>query len=182
MANLSQTWDNFIDNPYTENGTFKEQLFNDLLHKSTNDVIISEEQFESLHESFENSKSENQKLKLEKKQLEDKGGRKQRSIQEELRLKQVIKDIKSSKMRYKRQGNKMRRTQKFSLTLTNKLEKLLFSIKTNNIHNIDKSTINRIHFLLIAFCVNTLSEMHNKFASSQENIDEIYNYLLNKKK
>merc|ERR1712228_466402 len=121
--------------------------------------------------SYENSKGESIKLKAEKKELEEKeGGRKQRSIHEEVRSKQLIKEIKSAKMRYKRQGNKMRRTEKFSLSITEKLQKLLDGIKDND-------TINRIQFLFILFCIKTLIQIQTKFACNDQNIEQIYKYL-----
>ena len=195
-VSLHTQWDTFLLNPYFNNHDFNESKFNDLLHQSTAEVISSEEQIESNQLNHESAKAECARLKAEKKQLDDRNGsRGRRSIQEEVRFKQVLKEIKSAKMRYKRQGNRMRKTQKYALTLTTKLDTFLNSIRNPDIQHIEKNenkeqtqntqhnqeTVNMVHLRLISFCVDTLAVMHEKFASNHKNIVEIYKYLLSDK-
>eukprot|EP01083_Nonionella_stella_P028795 79360_1 len=181
---LSVSWDRFIENPFIESLiadtsgaslSLNEKRLNELLARSMKEILLSEEQFESHQESYETSKAETQKLKDEKKQLQDCGGRTQRSIQQETRLRQVHQEIKSSKMRYKRQGNKMRRTQRISSALMDKLDRLLSQLNVDP-HKKNES-LRHVHFRLISFCISTLRQIQQQLAPNHRNIQHIYEYL-----
>ena len=55
---LFGAWDSFISNPYTKTNQIDEEALN----QSMADIIISEGQFESIKESYENSKAESIKV------------------------------------------------------------------------------------------------------------------------
>ena len=175
MATLTERLDEFLANPYINKTELNETLLKGILKDASLEVINAESQYQALKDQYDKSKDDHEKLKQEKKGLDEKGGKSRRSIQEEMRLTQVAKEIKSAKLRYKRQGNKMRKMQRFSSFIIEKFEKLLL------IFNDNQSITNRLHFLFIAFCIQSLERLQNKFAEKHRNIELIYNYLLENK-